>query len=362
MTESFEPTMRRNNVNEEITGSLDITVMENLTEANLNGMAYWFMQSYDEKSVSLTTDAADVYQEPYPKPLTRSQKRTITFESNRNSSSSQNPLDNLSNIKQERIDQRTQESTHYSQTSHPQYASKTQQELQGEWDNKEEDRRQQTKEYSTLASQFSRKLGNLAIFYNDDMKCGGAEDSLDICLDIFEDTCLNTGLPPIAYSLGTPTMLKGNARKYYYHRISKPKLGHEGSTKRLREHFEMEARRQDHLTQWHDLSLQVIVHDNPEKSLMECFEMLLDKLHKLQGGLSEKMRNDESARDRLQVACQMIPACSKACFAPNPTFEGLTAEIRNAISTEGRLVRVNASYKGNLAYANFTDRNFRGPH
>ncbi|RKF83775.1 hypothetical protein GcM3_008050 [Golovinomyces cichoracearum] len=275
--------MKRNSVNEEITGSLDITVVENLTEANLNGMAYWFMQLYDEKGV---------------------------FGPNL------------------------------------QWAF---QDLQGEWDNKEEDHQQQTKDYSTLASQFSRELGNLAKFYNDDIKYDGAEDSLDICLDHFEDTCLNAGLPPIAYSLGTPTMLKGNARKYYYHRISKLKLGHEGSIKRIREHFETEARRQDYLAQY------------PEKSLMECFEMLLDKLHKLQGVLSDKIRDDESVRDRLQVACQMIPACSKACFAPNPTFERLTAEIRNAISTEGRLVRVNASYKGYLAYANFTDQNFRGP-
>ena len=50
MTESTEPTMKRSNVNQEITGSLDIAVKENLTEANLNGMAYWLMQSYDEKS------------------------------------------------------------------------------------------------------------------------------------------------------------------------------------------------------------------------------------------------------------------------------------------------------------------------
>ncbi|RKF74826.1 hypothetical protein GcM1_237043 [Golovinomyces cichoracearum] len=181
------------------------------------------------------------------------------------------------------------------------------------------------------------------------MKYGGAENSLDICLDIFEDTCLNLGLPPIAYSLGTPTMLKGNTQKYYYHRISKLKIGHEGLIKRLREHFETELRRQDHLAQWYDFSLQVIVHDNPEKSLMECFEMLLDKLHKLQGELSKKMRDDESARDRLQVACQMIPTCCKVFFAPNPTFGGFTAEIRNAISTEGQLFRVKASYKEDLA-------------
>ncbi|RKF96030.1 hypothetical protein GcM1_024002, partial [Golovinomyces cichoracearum] len=123
-------------------------------------------------------------------PLTRSQKRAITFESNRNSSTSQNTLDNLSNIKQGRIDQRTRESSQYPQTSHPQYASKKQ-ELQGEWDNIEEDRQQKTKDSSTLASQFSRELGYLAKFYNDDMKYGGAEDSLDICLENFENTCLN---------------------------------------------------------------------------------------------------------------------------------------------------------------------------
>ncbi|RKF74827.1 hypothetical protein GcM1_237044 [Golovinomyces cichoracearum] len=100
---------------------------------------------------SLTTDAADLYQDPHPKPLTRSQKRAMTFESNRNSSSSKNPLDNSSSIKKERTDQHKQDSSQYPQTSHPQYASKTQQELQGEWDNKEEDRQQQTKDYPTLA-------------------------------------------------------------------------------------------------------------------------------------------------------------------------------------------------------------------
>ncbi|RKF83769.1 putative glycosyl [Golovinomyces cichoracearum] len=99
------------------------------------------------------------------------------------------------------------------------------------------------------------------------MKYGGAEDSLG-----YLPKCRTA---PNCIFLGNPTILKGNARKYYYHRIFKLKIGHEGSIKRIREHFETEERRQDHLAQWYDLSLQVIVHDNPGKSLMECLRCFL---------------------------------------------------------------------------------------
>ncbi|TQS36437.1 hypothetical protein Golomagni_03114 [Golovinomyces magnicellulatus] len=306
---------------------------------------------------ALTTGVADASQQSLFKPETK----PVASESNNiRVNNLSNPQNNQEDVKQERMDNPIQRSSHYTLTGNsytiPQTPKIPQKEEPYNWDNAEVDcQKQYVKDHVKMALRFSRELGNLAKFYNDDMKYGGAEDSLDMCLDIFVDPCKNAGLPPLAHSLGTPTMLKRNARKYYYQRISKLKLGHEDSIRRLKRNLK---RKPDVKITWRS----VIIQKNPNMSLMEFFESLLDKLPQLQGGLSERMIADKSARDRLQVACQMVSACSKACFTPNPTSEGITAEIRNVISTERRLVRVNAFYEGDVTSTNFTDRNFRGPH
>src|SRR5438045_3275492 len=64
------------------------------------------------------------------------------------------------------------------------------------------------------------ELANLLKIYSNDMKYRGGEDSLDMKLQIFYDLCPKAGVPPESYSSAFSIMLKGDARDYYYDKIS----------------------------------------------------------------------------------------------------------------------------------------------
>lgn len=192
-------------------------------------------------------------------------------------------------------------------------------------------------EHRDLPSVYARELGNLVKMYKEEMKYGGGNDSLYMKVLIFADNCRNAGIPPAAYTFATPTMLKGQASDYYYRRIAGQGYDHEGIIHLLREHFETEERRQRFTEEWSNLSLQDVVRKNPDKSLSVCFDILLQDLLTLQGGLSVRYQDDTTAKDRLQLACRTTPVCQMACFKPSATFEGLCADLRNSIATQTRM-------------------------
>ena len=79
--------------------------------------------------------------------------------------------------------------------------------------------------------------------YSDDIKYGGGEDSLDIKLQIFYNLCPKVGVPPKSYSSAFSIMLKGDARDYYYDKISGRGLTFLAMSKTIQEHFKIEERR-----------------------------------------------------------------------------------------------------------------------
>jgi len=74
------------------------------------------------------------------------------------------------------------------------------------------------------------------------MKYGGGDDSLDRKLQIFYNLCLKASVPPKSYSNAFSIMLKGDARDYYYNKISGHGLNFTTMVKTTREHFKTEER------------------------------------------------------------------------------------------------------------------------
>src|SRR5437763_15948825 len=66
------------------------------------------------------------------------------------------------------------------------------------------------------------------------------------------------------------------------------------------------------------------------------FSNALDKLQKVQRGLTERYQNDNSLRDQVISACRGIPECSLALYQPAKTFEGVCAQLRSAVGTAVR--------------------------
>lgn len=181
-------------------------------------------------------------------------------------------------------------------------------------------------------------LINLIKVYTDDKKKYGGEpyDILNTKLKIFYDLCQKCGLPDDKLELGFSTMLKGKALDFYFEKIDRQIDNFVDMVASLRMHFETEETRQRYLTEWRETNLLRTIKKNSDKTRLECLELMLDNLRAAQKGLSERYQADHVLRDQALNACYGVPECHLALFKPAPTFEGLCADLRAAISTAAR--------------------------
>jgi hypothetical protein len=61
---------------------------------------------------------------------------------------------------------------------------------------------------------YGREIATVAKLYTEEQKYGGVNESFDFKLTIFNDICKRSGLPPAAYVIAFPSMLKGLAQDH----------------------------------------------------------------------------------------------------------------------------------------------------
>ncbi|TAQ84457.1 hypothetical protein B7494_g7204, partial [Chlorociboria aeruginascens] len=173
----------------------------------------------------------------------------------------------------------------------------------------------------------------MEVYNNDDKKYGGEEyDILERKLQIFYDYCFKIGLQPDQYQIAFSTMLKGRAEEFYFAHIAGRFYDFPTIVKMTKAHFETEETKQKYLTEWRRTTLSRAIAENPGKNRLECLEIVIDKLQQVQPGLAEGYQGDSVLRDQVLNSCQGIPECQFALFQPSPTFQGLCAGLRSAIS------------------------------
>jgi hypothetical protein len=184
---------------------------------------------------------------------------------------------------------------------------------------------------------FARQLTDLGKLYSDSEKKFGGElfDILAIKLLIFYDLCGKAGLSKNQYHNAYSLMLKGRASTFYYESLANRNLTFEQMIQRTKGAFETQANKQEYLKLWKTYSFKQVLLENTDKRKLECLHLLVDKLRRIQPGLSSVYQSDESIRSQLISACSEIPECELALFNPAPTFEGVYAQLRNAIYTRG---------------------------
>src|SRR6202049_2791162 len=116
-------------------------------------------------------------------------------------------------------------------------------------------------------------------------------------------------------------MLPCDASCYYYQKISGVCVTFEAMVEAVRNHFETEERRQRVTTEWEDTNLMLVRERNPDKSLMECFELMKTKLMHDQQILRPELQTDATIRDKIYRAVRMVPECNMATFKPTITFQ-----------------------------------------
>ena len=115
-----------------------------------------------------------------------------------------------------------------------------------------------------------------------------------------------------------------------------------------RAHFETEENHQKYLSEWRETTLLRTISENPDKSRLECFQLTVDKLQKVQRGLTKEYQYEHNLRDQVINACRGVEECNLALYKPSPTFEGICAELRSAIGTAMRSHEAKSSFTTQL--------------
>lgn len=131
-------------------------------------------------------------------------------------------------------------------------------------------------------------------------------------------------------------MLKGRAHQFYYDHLAERNLSFDDMIRRTKDFFHTAENQQLYLQEWRSTTLQNVIVQNPDKSLPQNLEHLIDKLQKIQRGLSTDYQGDYNLRDQLVSACQGVPACKMVLLKPVATFESVASDLRNAIGIEMR--------------------------
>jgi hypothetical protein len=175
--------------------------------------------------------------------------------------------------------------------------------------------------------------------YNDpDNKYSGdLYDILKNKLEIFYDYCEKASLSPSQYHTAYSIMLKGRAKTFYYDMLARRSYTFEDMLALTKTHFETEENRLHYMKEWRDTTLHEIIRQetkkNSGKSVLDCLQMLFDKLQIVQRGLSEDYQRDNTLRDQVLSACRGVPECDLSMFKPASTFEGLCSDLRSAVGT-----------------------------
>ena len=141
--------------------------------------------------------------------------------------------------------------------------------------------------YST-PDNFHTKLTAISkLYWNDkDKYSGEMYDVLDIKLEIFRDICKKVGITKEQYHDAFSSMLRARPLRFYYDSLSNRGYDFDTMIHLIKLTFETQARKQEYLTAWRDLTLRNVINKHPEKSLIEYFEISLDQLTTIYRALS----------------------------------------------------------------------------
>ena len=89
---------------------------------------------------------------------------------------------------------------------------------------------------------------------------------------------------------------------------------------------------------------------------------MIDKLQKVQQGLTKEYHHEHNLRDQVINACRGVEECNLALYKPANTFEGVCAELRSAIGTAVRSRESTSAFHAQTSADEYADEHEYSQH
>ena len=134
------------------------------------------------------------------------------------------------------------------------------------------------------------------LYSDDKLKFRGDKyQYLQIEIIIFYENCEKVGLQEVDYNRGFSSILGGRVREYYFERLTRlrPRLDFRQIYKAIQTHFKTSERRVAYQMEWMQISLQRTIKDNPDRSKLDCLEIVFADIRKIQSGIPPALSVDQ---------------------------------------------------------------------
>ncbi|EXU94591.1 hypothetical protein X797_012339 [Metarhizium robertsii] len=202
----------------------------------------------------------------------------------------------------------------------------------------------------------AKKVTELNKLYTDDEKYSGKlYDFFQSKIMLFKDKCQRINMPEEGLAKALPTMLKGDAMAYYLDNLATNTPPFATMATMIQQRFETDNTTQLYWDELRRTTLRAIMAKEPNKSLSDALEDLLQKIKQTYRGIRGPLLDDREMQNTLLSAVTGIPECDKAIYDGASTFEDLASKIRKSIRISEDNKKATAQYHSE---AHFVDRQF----
>jgi hypothetical protein len=174
---------------------------------------------------------------------------------------------------------------------------------------------------------------------------------------IFIGYCRRLQITEDQYHAVFPDILSGRAEDFYIYHIGPDKRWDEVYDL-MDTHFNTTMNHSQYWADWTTLSFVRVRKENPDKTLPEVLETLLDKLQLVQRALGEGYQGEIALHTTVVRACRAVPELEPAMMNQKPTCEALFADLRAALQVAMERDSIQQFMSHKEAGINFVDRRY----
>ncbi|KAK1912660.1 hypothetical protein P3342_004596 [Pyrenophora teres f. teres] len=146
-----------------------------------------------------------------------------------------------------------------------------------------------------------------------------------------KNICYHADIQPEQFHAVFPRILEGRAQDYYLHFVDQRADTFLTVYLKLKNHFDTDVNHSHYYADWTTISFAKVRRENPDKTLHEVLDIMLDKLQLCQRALGQQYMGEYALRTTVITACRGVREFAMALYRPSLECEVLFGDLRSSI-------------------------------